>query len=665
MTLDTRPNRQARRSETRWKWLLVALAVFGALVALGLDRLGGRGGGPSLEAVPDLLRAGAATVVLFAACGYAPARLLCPPALRPWLPLIVLPVGAATSGLALLLLGVLHVPLWASLVVVIGLGVAAGVAVRRRAPAEPRRDRRDLRLQLLAPAAVAIAVAALLASPMVRNDSFATVLGQNGDAHMSTGAAELLQHAPPGAERPELPLDHMPPVWRSKYPIYYVLAGASTLSGLDPVQTFGTVLAIVLALAVVGFYLFAVGVLGAGPLPALAGMTLVALDRFVFRLGFEPFFNHAWAFFTFPFVLVMGWLYLRRPSRGSLVLLVLFGALSVLAYPLLAPFPLLFLAVAAWQAWRRARKEGRGPGWIAELRLPRGRRSLVLWIPLAAVLVPAGWQFLSAAFDKMRAAAEAALPGGDLAPWSGATPGFQPIGFFFGVPDTLAILPVLVGVLAVIGFWRSDRDARIPLAVVLGALLFSAIWFDLRNGGALFHYRALSFFGPLVLVLAGVGLAYLLRQRPLPARVAGLAAAAVLGAFMVSQVRQALDTAFPHVTKRVWQLRTWNDRLPRGASVRLDVQPIGVQQWAGYMLSDHPLSASKPLLFFFPHAPVGRKADYLLVDRRQPRPRDAGRRVEQNSEFTLYRMRPGVPGPDVSSRTLVDPQLAPGNQGAD
>jgi hypothetical protein len=650
------------RSTTLPRRLLAAALAVAVLVALGLDRVGGRGGAPELDAVPDLLRAGGATVLLFAACGYAPARLLCPAGLRRHLPLLVLPVGAATSALSLTVLGFLRVPLWASLAVVIALGAAGAVAVARRGAGPAGAAGSNRRLELLAPAAIAVAVAVLLASPMVRNDSFATVLGQNGDAHMTTGAAELLQQAPPGAERPELPIDHMPRVWQSKYPIYYVLAGVSTLSGLDPVQTFGTLLAVVLALAVLGFYLLAAVVLQAAPLPALLAMLLVGIDRLVYRLGFEPFFNQSWALFSFPFVLVLGWWYVREPSRGSFGLLALFGAVSVFAYPLLAPFLVLFVGVAGWLAYRRARGEGRRPGWVAGLKLPRGRRSLLFWVPVVVLVGPLALLLLGAAVEKMLGAASALLPGGDLAPWSGATPGFQPISYFVGVPETLGLLLALVAVLAAIGIRRAPGDARIALGAVLAGLLLGALWVDLRDDGALFHFRALSFFGPTLVALAGVAIGGLIGERRRELRAAGVAAGVVLCAFMLSKVRIELDHTFPHVSRDVWELRGWNDRIPAGASVRVDVTPIGVQQWAGYMLSEHPLSASRPLRLFFPHPPVGRKADYLLVNRGPRRPADAaGRPVLRNGQFDLYRMRANVPGRDVSSRKLVDPQLARGD----
>ena len=156
--------------------------------------------------------------------------------------------------------------------------------------------------------------------------------------------------------------------------------------------------------------------------------------------------------------------------------------------------------------------------------------------------------------------------------------------------------------------------------------------------------------------LTGVGLAAgLASARPL-ARAAGAAGAAALAVPMLVNVRDALADTFPHVTREVWELRSWSDRIPPAASVRVDVSPRGVQQWAAYMLADHPVTASHPQRDFFPYPRVGRKADYLLVNRRPRRPRDAaGPALLSNGRFELYRVRADVPGPDRSSRRLVDP----------
>jgi hypothetical protein len=45
----------------------------------------------------------------------------------------------------------------------------------------------------------------------------------------------------------------------------------------------------------------------------------------------------------------------------------------------------------------------------------------------------------------------------------------------------------------------------------------------------------------------------------------------------------------------------------------------------------------------------------VLVQRWQGRPGDAvGAPVRENDEYVLYRLRPGLPGPDRSSRALVE-----------
>ena len=88
----------------------------------------------------------------------------------------------------------------------------------------------------------------------------------------------------------------------------------------------------------------------------------------------------------------------------------------------------------------------------------------------------------------------------------------------------------------------------------------------------------------------------------------------------------------------------------------MDIEAVGKQQWAWYMLADRPVTASTPLLGFFPYAPKGRKADYLVVDRAASRPPDAdGRALASNSDYVLYRMRSDVPGPSVASRHMIDP----------
>lgn len=643
-------------------WPIAAALAAGAVLTLGLDRLGGPGGAPSFSAIPDVLRGTGAATLLFGACGYAPARLLLGATLRPHLALLVLPIGAAVSSIALTLLGVFRVPLGVSLAAVILSGIAAAAVLHARgvpgAPTTAREAAGPRSLRLLWPAAIALVMAAMIASPQLRADSLATVLGANGDAHLATGSALLLQEAPPGAVRPELPVDHMPQVWRSKYPIYYVLAGVSTLSGLDPVQAFSTLIAIVAALAVLGLFLVAFHVAGASAGAALSGMAFVAVDRAVADMALAPFYNQVWGLFSIPFVLLFGWRFLWEPSRAAFGLLVLFATLLGLAYPLLVPFPALFLAITAVLVWRRRRSRGQSVGWLSSLRLPRSRRSMLLWVPLALVVAPVALLFALAAFEKMQAATLALLPGGNLAPWTGDAIGFFSLTVFLGLPDGWPWLAAVAAVLALValGLRAGSSDGRLALGGMVGALALVAGWLWVRGEGSLFHFRALTFFAPFALVMAGVGAAWLVGRAEGTARVAAVCAIGALCAVLAVETRTSLRAALPHASAEVWELRSWSGRIPAGASIRVDVTPTGVQQWADYMLAAHPLSASDPLREFFPHPPVGRKADYLLVNSDVPRPLDAsGPPRLSNRRFSLYRIDPDLPGPDVSSRRMVDP----------
>jgi hypothetical protein len=73
------------------------------------------------------------------------------------------------------------------------------------------------------------------------------------------------------------------------------------------------------------------------------------------------------------------------------------------------------------------------------------------------------------------------------------------------------------------------------------------------------------------------------------------------------------------------------------------------------MLSGQPLCSQKPLLdTSYPHVPVSRKADYVLVQRPLAKPFDAvGPPLMTNTAYALYRMNPDVPGPDRCSRAMV------------
>ena len=243
----------------------IAAGVLG-LVALSIAVYAGVKG---VAGVPDAVRGVLAALVLFGVTGYAPARLLIPRALLAHLPFFALGFGAAVSCLGLSVLGFFGVPLVASLAVLLGGGLVAGVLLRvRRGPARAEdaamADAGGRTLAWAWPAYIALILVALCLIPIFRA-GYGSVPGTNPDGMLSVGTAEFLQHNRPRAVDPALPVDQMPPVWRSKYPIYYGLAGASTLSGLDPVAAYTGFAAVVAALAALGFMLLARYALRAPP----------------------------------------------------------------------------------------------------------------------------------------------------------------------------------------------------------------------------------------------------------------------------------------------------------------------------------------------------------------------------------------------------------------
>src|SRR3954452_15652572 len=124
------PGDRAGARAPRDRALVLGIAALAAVIAaVQANRAGVAGPG----AVPAIVKTSLATVGLFGVCGYGVTRLALPRAWLGHLALFTLPVGAAASTLALSVLGLLHVPLTAALIVVLAAGVAlAAVAVRRR-----------------------------------------------------------------------------------------------------------------------------------------------------------------------------------------------------------------------------------------------------------------------------------------------------------------------------------------------------------------------------------------------------------------------------------------------------------------------------------------------------------------------------------------------------
>jgi hypothetical protein len=192
-------------------------------------------------------------------------------------------------------------------------------------------------------------------------------------------------------------------------------------------------------------------------------------------------------------------------------------------------------------------------------------------------------------------------------------------------------------------------------------LLFGAIfgeYFHLRKQGWYFEFKVLAFTVPLAMTAGAVGMAKLWKAGRGTWVWATAGAAVVLLVALISiEQRGALKelrATYDQLPNSMIALRDWDKRLPPGASVRLDVEP-GPQLWVAYMLAGQPLCSQLPILgTSYPHVPVSRKADYVLVQRPLRKPFDAaGPPLMANSAYQLYRMRPGVPGPDRCSRAMV------------
>src|SRR5436190_6146077 len=269
--------------------------------------------------------------------------LLTPSRLRPWWPLLVLPLGAVASGLALTLLGFAAVPFHVALDITLVAGIVLAAVVDRSSG-----DTAALPT-LAALAAIAALIVAVALIPPFRS-GLATVTGFGSDAHLVAGSATFLQHNYPASTNIAYPADEVPPLWRSKFPIYYPLAAVASVAGVEPWEALMTVAAILLALTALGFFLLAREGFGAPVGIAAAAMAVAVLDRRVFHLALHPYYNQLWGMLTLPFTLLAAYLYAVQPSRRALGMFIAFAAVGTFAYPLMLPFPLITAAGAWWLA---------------------------------------------------------------------------------------------------------------------------------------------------------------------------------------------------------------------------------------------------------------------------------------------------------------------------
>jgi hypothetical protein len=597
----------------------------------------------ALRAFPDTLRSIAATVLLFAVGGFGAVRLLLPTALRRYELLWVLPTGACAVGLAMTVLGFAAVPYPVSLPLVGAAGLALGAyAVRRRGWPQLAIGR------VAWPAYLAVLVLCVALVPMVSKRQFAAPVGTGSDAHVAAGVGQFLKHSYPTSVNVSQPINRMNPLWESKYPIYYALAAVSSVSGLATWQVFAVVAAELLALAAVGLFLVAREVFRAPAAVSVAAMGLAVLDREALHTVLNPYFNQTWGFFAMPFTLVLGWWLVqpelgRRARQGTALLLVLFALVLVFAYPLAAPIPIVPIAVFIWIERRRRIAAGQRVPRVRDLY--RGRRSLLWIVPVALLLaVPA-----AGVIQKAGSAAAVLLPGHSLLRWEGDMNHFIPFDRFLSLPNSPFAVLLVIGVLllAVRGLVGQPRSLSWGLGGLLGFGLLIALYFRQRHYGWYFEFKLLAFIGPLLLLIATIG-AFRLRR-------IGLACVAVLAICTAGSTFAEVKATGSQLDKATIELAGWARALPTHASVRLDMWPPQ-QLWAAYFLTSRPLCSELPLLATdYPHVPISRKADYIVVAPPFARPRDAiGAPLRVNAGYALYRENPAVPGVSHCSRRRLD-----------
>jgi hypothetical protein len=636
---DDAPGGLSPRANRRLAWTAIAVSALSALALA--DSIGVIGKG----AVGGTLRAGAAIVAVFAIAGFGFTRLLLPASLRRFELLWVLPVGAVAVSLELTALAYARVPMNAAIAIVMLGGAALAVSAYRRDPGLPAARSAppggaSWRTLLVAFYATALVVLVALL-PMFRA-GFVTVIGNGSDAHLAVGTAMFLQDHPPGTEAIDEPVDHVPLVWRSKPPIYLTFGAIAKVAGAEPYAVIATLAAVLLALAALGFWLLARELLGAGAWAAAGVMALIGLNRIALFTAMHPYFNQIWGFMAMPFAIVLAWHVVRRRTAGGWILLGAFLAILAFAYPLALPIPLMSLLVFLGFDRRR-----RGRPLVARPRL-RSRRDLLWIVPLGLALVSVP---VRGVFEKAGSVMSLLNHGGGLSNWGGDLGAFIPARYFLGIGYTgISGVAILLGAAGVVlGLRRAPRDIAWGLGVVLAFGIAAALIFRPLDYGWYFHFKALAFVAPIGVAVAAVGLSSVKR--------AWVGAIAVMLLISITRTGAAeeIGVTFDQLPKDLLQLRSVDARLPPDASLRLDMTADGRQLWAGIMLAGQPLCSQRPVLeTSYPHVPISRAADYVLVDDDFRKPFDAvGPPVMTLDRFVLYHLKPGLPGGDRCSRRMV------------
>ena len=197
----------------------------------------------------------------------------------------------------------------------------------------------------------------------------------------------------------------MPLVWRSKTPIYYPLAAVATLSRAGAVEAFPVVAACSLALAAAGFYAARPprARRASGRPPCRDGASSVSSASWS-TPAIHPYFNQLWGLVALGPMLLFGLRLIEAPNRRDAVLLALFAALGLAAYPLMILFPAVILAGAAVVERRAGRL-----CLPARPRMPRGWPARLALAAAALVAIPAAAVVAAGILEKAASAADLLL----------------------------------------------------------------------------------------------------------------------------------------------------------------------------------------------------------------------------------------------------------------
>ncbi|HWF54500.1 MAG TPA: hypothetical protein VG223_07740 [Solirubrobacteraceae bacterium] len=610
-----------------------------------------------LQGVPGILRASAASVVLFVVCGDALAYALIPAPWRAVRPVFALALGAAAGALVLTAFGVAHVPLHVSLWLTLAIGLGASVIVRRRGFHDAGLDAAPVAWPRERAVWVAVLFVLWLVAliPAARTGAD-TIYGENPDAEQVAGIAVLFQHVPPTGTDNVLPVDTVPQEWRFRYPIFYPLAAASNLGHDDPIRVFPAIVALLMVIAAFGFAMLAVECLGAPPRAGPAVAAVIGLSWTTLHLGWHPYWNQLWGYAMFPYALLFGWRAVSRWDVRSVVLFLFTLVMLWLAYPLALPYPVVIVA-AVGIGYRR-----RPP--LGELRRARA------WIAVPVVLLLLLPAVVGAVLKLKEALSQLLSSSSTL--WGGDIHHFLSFGLFVGTGG--GIIPALI-VLAIAawGLRALDPRPRLALGIVLGALCLLDLRFRLASSGAYMDFKHLSFVGAVVLTLAASAVMRLLWSDARRLALAGAALLAVWAAAAIVQDRRDGFLLPQQVPAQMFQIRAWMNALPTGATIRVDIPPSGQQVWATYMVGAHPVSSSDPIRgTTYAYANGSYRADYALALRYNPKygPTSrvplapeyfaSGPPVFENSHYVLRRVVWPKTGPfasdtDNSSDILHEP----------